>query len=103
MTLRRAKNIFKPTNIYCTITNIISKIATEKNEESREYASFQLSKIFILAHKIRHNARQRDNNNITDIQTASKCANFFLFLSRFEENNEIVRKNVATDQRMVLF
>lgn len=28
-------------------------------------------------HKIRHNARQRDNNNITDIQTASKCANFF--------------------------
>ena len=99
MTLRRAKNIFKPTNVYCTITNIISKIATEKNEESRECASFQLSKIFILAHKIRHNARQRDNNNITDIQSA----NFFLFLSRFEENNEIVRKNVATDQRMVLF
>ena len=54
-------------------------------------------------HKIRHNARQRDNNNITIIQTASKCANFFLFLSRFEENNEIVRKIVATDQRMVLF
>ena len=99
MTLRRAKNIFKPTNVYCTITNIISKIATEKNEESRECASFQLSKIFILAHKIRHNARQRDNNNFTDIQSA----NFFLFLSRFEENNEIVRKNVTTDQRMVLF
>ena len=79
MTLRRAKNIFKPTNVYCTITNIISKIATEKNEESRECASFQLSKIFILAHKIRHNARQRDNNNIAIIQTASKCANFFYF------------------------
>ena len=64
MSLRRAQNIFMPKNINSITINIflegIEKIETEKmtKKQSEQFSGLK----YILARKMRHNARQSDNN-----------------------------------------
>ena len=114
MSLRRAQNIFMPKNINSITINIflegIEKIKTEKNDKKQSeqfsglkyiLAVFQPAKISILARKMRHNARQSDNNSSYPTQPHSIIA--IKYLHHFLLHDVLFLLAKTSDKRLQCF